>query len=98
MKTIPGHLDPHQIVRRKDGPKYFGYKHAALEEKIRSGDIPMPITLSEKGRATGWTGQQIIDHQTKMLESAIAHTNKRKAIGERLLKSRKQTRRSMAGA
>lgn len=76
MKTLPP-LDPHQIVRRCDGTKYFGFKHSALELKIRDGEIPLPIPLSEKGRATGWTGQQIIDHHARMMRIAADHAAKR---------------------
>src|SRR5215217_990687 len=60
-------LDPNQIIRQRDGYHYFGYKHAALDAKIKSGEIPTPMVLSESGRATGWTGKQIIDHRAKLL-------------------------------
>lgn len=88
-------IDPHQIIRRRDGEKYFGLKHAAIEMKIQSGDLPMPIPLSENGRATGWTGQQIIDHRTRMLEIAAEHAVKRQDEADHMLK---RTRRSKVEA
>jgi predicted DNA-binding transcriptional regulator AlpA len=60
-------LDPNQIVRMSEGPKYFGYKHTQLPEKIKSGEIPAPFLLSDTGRAKGWTGRQIIEHQRRLL-------------------------------
>lgn len=66
VAAIPSALDPHQIIRRCDGEKYFGYKHAMLDDKIKSGEVPAPMALSEKGRATGWTGQMILDHHANL--------------------------------
>jgi predicted DNA-binding transcriptional regulator AlpA len=63
-------LDPHEIVRWHRGPKYFGYKFTQLAEKIKSGEIPMPIPLSETGRACGWTGAQIIEHHRRLHATA----------------------------
>lgn len=60
-------LDPNQIVRWSEGSKYFGYKHTQLDEKIKSGEIPAPFSLSDSGRAKGWTGRQIIEHQQRLL-------------------------------
>ena len=59
-------LDPNQIVRWSEGRKYFGYKHTQLDEKIKSGEIPAPFPLSNTGRAKGWTGRQIIEHQQRL--------------------------------
>jgi hypothetical protein len=56
-------LSPNEIVRWRDGPKFFGFKLTQQQEKIASGEIPPPIALSDSGRAKGWLGQQIIEHQ-----------------------------------
>jgi predicted DNA-binding transcriptional regulator AlpA len=72
-------LDPNQIVRWKDGLKYFGYKHSALAEKIKSGELPRPIPLSDTGRACGWLGSQIIEHQRRMREAAEKRLLEQKA-------------------
>ena len=32
--------DPNQIVRLRDGPKYFGYKLTQQDEKIKKGRTP----------------------------------------------------------
>ena len=62
-------LHPNQIVRWSEGKKYFGYRHTQLEEKIRTGEIPAPFLLSDTGRAKGWTGRQIIEHQRRRIEA-----------------------------
>ena len=33
-------LLPNQIVRKKDGAKYFGYRSTTLDDKIADGDNP----------------------------------------------------------
>jgi predicted DNA-binding transcriptional regulator AlpA len=65
-----GELRPNEIVRKKDGFKYFGLKRTALDDAIKNNLIPKPFPLTKDGRAVGWTGQQILDHQRKLLEQA----------------------------
>ena len=65
-----GELHPNQIIRISEGRKYFGYGHSQLEEKIKSGEIPAPFPLSDSGRAMGWTGRQIIEHQARRAAAA----------------------------
>ena len=43
-------LDPNEIIRREDGPKYFGLKRSQLDEQIKRGAIPRPFPLVEGGR------------------------------------------------
>ena len=38
-----GELRPNEIVRRSNGPKYFGYSLTIIDEKIKSGEIPEPM-------------------------------------------------------
>jgi predicted DNA-binding transcriptional regulator AlpA len=64
-QTPPGALADDQIVRLKDGPKYFGVGKSRLAEMIRKGEVPKPIHFSE--RCVGWTGRQIHEHQAKLL-------------------------------
>jgi hypothetical protein len=63
-------LHPQQIVRKSDGPKYFGLKRSQLEEAIKNHLVPAPFPLTEGGRARGWLGQQIIDHQRRLIAAA----------------------------
>jgi hypothetical protein len=65
-------LEPNQIVRQKDGEKYFGFRPTQLKEKIEAGEIPALIPLSDSGRAKGWLGIQIIEYQAKRLAAAKA--------------------------
>jgi predicted DNA-binding transcriptional regulator AlpA len=56
-------LHPDFFYRVSDGHKFFGYRSSALAEKIKTGDIPPPIPLSDTGRAKGWFGRAIIAWQ-----------------------------------
>jgi hypothetical protein len=54
-------LHPLEIVRERDGPKYFGYRLTQLKELVNAGEIPAPMLLGPPpSRARGWTGEQII--------------------------------------
>jgi predicted DNA-binding transcriptional regulator AlpA len=70
MKEIHEELHPNQIVRKREGAKYFGYKRSQLDEKIKSGEIPPTFPLSKSGRAQAWTGRQIIEYQRARLAAA----------------------------
>jgi hypothetical protein len=49
-------LDPYQIICLSEGRKYFGYGPTQIDEKIKSGEIPAPIALSDTGRqGVDWT-------------------------------------------
>jgi predicted DNA-binding transcriptional regulator AlpA len=61
-------LSPNQIIRKRDGEKYFGYKHTQLDAKIKAGEIPAPIKIGT--RACGWLGSQIIEWQRQLIEAA----------------------------
>jgi predicted DNA-binding transcriptional regulator AlpA len=60
-------LHPNEIVRKSKGSKYFGLKSSQLADAIKKRKIPPPFPLTEGGRASGWTGQQIIDHQRQRI-------------------------------
>ena len=52
-----------KILRGPEVLKACGYKESQLDEKIKEGKFPAPITLSEGGRARGWFEDEIIAHQ-----------------------------------
>jgi predicted DNA-binding transcriptional regulator AlpA len=56
-------LHPNEIIRLHDAPRWFGVKRTQIQERIKRGEIPAPTKLNRNGRATGWTGAQIIAHQ-----------------------------------
>jgi predicted DNA-binding transcriptional regulator AlpA len=68
-------LNPNQIVRYHEGYKYFGYRSGHMPEKIKAGEIPAPMSLSQTGRAKGWLGRQILDWQAQRM----AISNQRKS-------------------
>lgn len=82
-------LDPDAIIRRDQGPKYFGLKRTQLDEGIRRGVIPRPFVLIEGGRATGWTGRQIIEHRRRMIAVQQDHSD----IHDARSKTEKEKRR-----
>lgn len=55
-----------EVVRYRDGLRYFGLRPSQLRLKIKEGLIPAPLQLSESGRALGWLGKQIHDYQSKL--------------------------------
>ena len=61
----PRPLAPDQIYRPNEARFFFGYKSTQLDEKIKAGEIPTPISLSDTGRAKGWLGRQIIKWQAE---------------------------------
>ena len=56
-------INPDFFYRLIEGPKYFGYQLTTQDEKIRTGEIPAPVKLSDTGRACGWFGRAILDWQ-----------------------------------
>src|SRR5206468_2628638 len=72
MKDDIAGLSPNQLVRLRDGEKYFGYKPTQRDKKIKQGLIPRPMRFSPGGRAVGWTGAQIIEHHRQLRELAAA--------------------------
>jgi predicted DNA-binding transcriptional regulator AlpA len=60
-------LHPNEIVRRSEGPKFFGYSSSQIDELIRKRKLPKPFKLVPGGRAAAWTGQQVIDYQESRL-------------------------------
>jgi predicted DNA-binding transcriptional regulator AlpA len=65
-------LHPNEIVRKSDGHIFFGLKRSQLAEAIKTGKVPPPFPLTTGGRAQGWTGQQILDHQAKQRNNSAA--------------------------
>jgi predicted DNA-binding transcriptional regulator AlpA len=63
-------LDPDQLVRWTEGPKYFGLRKSQLDENIRKGLIPAPFAIVEGGRGKAWTGRQILEHHARRFAAA----------------------------
>lgn len=67
-KTANNELGRNEVVRLRDGRRYFGYGPTTLAEKIKAGEIPEPIKLGN--RARGWLGSQIIDWQKQLIKNS----------------------------
>lgn len=65
-------LNPDMFYRHSDGWRYFGYSISRLDDKIKTGEIPKPIPLSDEGRAKGWFGRTIIAWQKELEAKAAA--------------------------
>jgi hypothetical protein len=68
--VLVGNIEPDQIYRTTLYESLFGYGEQATNDKIKSGELPMPFPLSEGGRARAWTGRQILEHRARMQELA----------------------------
>jgi predicted DNA-binding transcriptional regulator AlpA len=69
-KSEPRPLVPDEIYRPHEARHFFGYRPTQLDEKIKAGEIPAPLPLSDSGRAVGWLGSQIIEWQAKRVAAA----------------------------
>jgi predicted DNA-binding transcriptional regulator AlpA len=63
-------LNPDFFYRKSDAWAYFGYRPTQLDEKIKLGEIPRPIDLSDTGRAIGWFGRTILAWQRDRVAKA----------------------------
>jgi predicted DNA-binding transcriptional regulator AlpA len=60
-------LGPNDVVRKKDGYRFFGLKSTGIDDAIAKGRIPKPVKLSP--RCVVWMGSQIIEWQRQKLET-----------------------------
>jgi hypothetical protein len=84
-KRIPANehregLHPHHFYRKVEGPRFFGYAPAQLDNLIELGVIPQPVAPNENGRARGWFGAVILEWQRtrRPAPKAPAHNTKEK--------------------
>jgi hypothetical protein len=65
-------IEPNKIYRplRAAGKKFFGFGPTQLTVKIKTGEIPAPVALTPGGRAKGWFGWQILEHQRRIMAAA----------------------------
>ncbi|MGA2795924.1 MAG: hypothetical protein ABSE69_20940 [Roseiarcus sp.] len=63
---MQGELEPNILIRKCDGHKYFGLKRTQIDEHIKAGNIPAPVSLSDSGRAKAWFGFQINEYHRRL--------------------------------
>jgi len=58
-------LHPDYFYRLIDGHRFFGYSPDWIDAKIKAGEIPKPVSLSDKpgSRGKGWFGRTILAWQ-----------------------------------
>jgi hypothetical protein len=76
-KKMRGDLDlieiqPDRIYKTTLSQEIFGYGPQRTNDLIKKDKLPKPSPLSPGARFKAWTGQQILDHRSKMLELAAA--------------------------
>ena len=52
---------PQRIMRLPAVLEFTGLSETQLEEKIKRGEFPRPIKLSDSGRTIGWIESELID-------------------------------------
>jgi prophage regulatory protein len=57
----------HRIVRRRDLPSFVGLQRTQIDELIKRGQFPKPISLSDSGRAIGWVEDEVAAWQRHRL-------------------------------
>jgi predicted DNA-binding transcriptional regulator AlpA len=68
-------IHPDFFYRKAEyGQLVFGYSATQLDEKIKEGEIPAPIPLSDTGRAVGWFARVILNWQAERQAKAAAKT------------------------
>jgi predicted DNA-binding transcriptional regulator AlpA len=58
-------IHPDHFYRLTEGTLYFGYAPMTLDIKIKKGEVPRPVSLSDSGRAKGWFGRTILAWQAE---------------------------------
>lgn len=61
---------PRRFLRLPDVKQASGYGRTALYEKIKKGEFPAPIPLSENGRAVAWDSEAIAAWQESRIKAA----------------------------
>jgi predicted DNA-binding transcriptional regulator AlpA len=69
LSTAP--LNPDAIYRKDEARRFFGYKPTQFEKKIKDGEIPAPIKLSDSGHACGWLGRTILAWQAERAKRSM---------------------------
>jgi predicted DNA-binding transcriptional regulator AlpA len=52
-----------RVFRLKDLPQFVGLRRTQIAEKIRTGQFPAPIKLSDDGRAVAWRESDLVAWQ-----------------------------------
>jgi thiamine kinase-like enzyme len=66
-----GEILPDVLYRRSEY-EIWPYGDTQLDELIKTGKIPQPVTIYDGRRAQGWYGRTIIQHQKEREEKAKA--------------------------
>ncbi|MCK1450441.1 AlpA family phage regulatory protein [Bradyrhizobium sp. 35] len=65
MNEVHPHLN--RLYRRSELPKYVGLRRTQIDELIKKGEFPRPISLSDAGRAVAWLEADLVAWQIHRL-------------------------------
>jgi predicted DNA-binding transcriptional regulator AlpA len=69
--TVPI-INPDFLYRQTILPAFLGLGLSQIKAKIKSGEFPKPVKLSEHGRAIGYYGSQLLEIKAKRIAQATA--------------------------
>lgn len=56
-----------RLIRPADLPQYVGLKRTQIQELIKAGEFPKPVSLSDTGRAIAWVEAELVAWQSRRL-------------------------------
>ena len=100
MSDRPEAIHPDYIYRTAEARRFCGYGPTQFREKIRTGEVPPGMKLSDSGRARGWLGRGLLGWQAERIAAAERETAGEAASAavntDKQLASRRQARKRQA--
>jgi predicted DNA-binding transcriptional regulator AlpA len=56
-----------RLYRRNELPQYVGLRRTQIDELMKKGEFPRPISLSDGGRAVAWLEADLVTWQLHRL-------------------------------
>jgi hypothetical protein len=74
-------IEPSRFYRRSSEQTraILGLSEGAINTAIKDGSLPLPVPLTQHGRACGWYGWQLVELVRARMELVSAREAKRKA-------------------
>ena len=57
----------YRIIRKSELPDFVGLQRTQIDEMMKEGEFPRPITLSDRGRSVGWLEHELILWQQRRI-------------------------------
>jgi predicted DNA-binding transcriptional regulator AlpA len=69
------HQQLNRMIRLADLPTYVGLKRTQIDDLIKKGEFPVPIKLSDSGRAKAWLEADVIAWQNGRIIASRGESN-----------------------